>query len=104
MSFGRDFHGGRTYGADASDGALGIGFRVELGLAWLKARLRGFLAATALDRSAASPLRLFPPSDADERDAQQRLASMFQVFDGPGGAPPRRPRRAGRSPADTQDR
>ena len=101
MSFGKDFHGGRTYGADGSDGAPGFAFKVELAMAWLKARLRGlFAAALPGGGSTASPLGPFAP-DAYERDAQQRLASMFQVFDGPGGPPPRRRRRR---PANAQDR
>ncbi|MGH6705523.1 MAG: hypothetical protein ACREB1_01805 [Sphingomicrobium sp.] len=44
MSFRRDFHGGRTYGADPAEGASpGIGFNFALTIAWMKLKLSRLL-------------------------------------------------------------
>ena len=50
MSFRKDFHVGRSYGADPAEGASpGIGFNFGLTIAWLKLQLSRML------KSATSP-------------------------------------------------
>ena len=82
----RDFHGGRTYSAEPQGGGPGLGFRIALGLAWLKSQLvQLFGLARAAEGSNADQDRhpILPANDA-ELDCELRLVSMFQVFDGPG--------------------
>lgn len=106
----KDFHGGRTYAADSRDGSPGFGFGVALKFAWLKAQLAtlfglGRVRADGSQEAAPNIPPVTPANDA-ERDAELRLVSMFQVFDGPGNAATRfggAPAARGRH-AETQDR
>ena len=105
----KDFHGGRTYAADSHDGSPGFGFGVALKFAWLKAQLANLfgLARAAADGSQeAAPSKPKPtPANDAERDAELRLVSMFQVFDGPGNAATRfGGSHVTRRQAETQDR
>jgi hypothetical protein len=99
----KDFHGGRTYAADQPGSDSRPGFSVTRGLAWLGSQLASLfgLARTSTDTG-----KRIPSANDAEQDAELRLVSMFQVFDGPGGAPTSlgRPRADRRRPAETQDR
>jgi len=95
----RDFHGGRTYSPDPVGGGAGIGFQVALAFAWLKSQLAELLALAGHAAEAADGEPIVFPANDDERDAELRLVSMFQVFDGPGGHPSTLGSPNGRRPA-----
>jgi hypothetical protein len=107
----KDFHGGRTYAADSPQAVPGIGFSLGLALTWLKLRLADLLGvghAAPDDPSPESPPGRppFQPANDAESDAELRLVSMFQVFDGPGNTATRfgEPRATQRRQTETQDR
>ena len=105
----KDFHGGRTYAADSREGSPGFGFGIALKFAWLKAQLANLFglgdAAAADGSQDAAPNRpLATPANDAERDAELRLVSMFQVFDGPGNAATRFGSTSRRRQAETKDR
>ena len=86
MSFRKDFHGGRTYGADPAEGAgPGIGFNFGLTIAWVKLQLSRML------KSATSPSDLTEPaSRSGEGTSRFSHLADFATAHAPAAKPDRR--------------